>query len=356
MWTRFNLVFAGALIAVLAVISTLVLLADPIGVSPLALVQSKSGYALKNRRFLAQQVIRHGGFDSFLVGTSTIHSIDPAWADDAFGGHFANVAIHGATPYETSRVLALIGRNVPDLRRIVLGIDGNAWCDPSPSRYNPKAAFPEALYDDSRLDDFAVLLNPKMVHAALRQLGIDLGFGHAAVPADAYRNEFSKRRWKAFKPSVQACTAACGNASTPGNDGVQPVANMDDGARFPALALLDAGLAALSEGATPLAVIMPAHVSHLPNTPIERARRERCKRRIAEAVSRYGGFTVDFALVSSWTAADDAFWDEMHFRSAIAEALLPRLKQAIERQRDAEDGVYRFRGGPAPRARAMAVP
>ncbi|MGZ8416154.1 MAG: hypothetical protein ACXWVQ_04070, partial [Methyloceanibacter sp.] len=98
MWKRFLRAFAITGAAALALAVTLILLVDPLGVSPVAAFEPKPGYALKDRRFLAQQMIRNGQFDSFLVGSSTIHSVDPDWAEGAFGGEFANLAIHGATP------------------------------------------------------------------------------------------------------------------------------------------------------------------------------------------------------------------------------------------------------------------
>src|SRR5450755_2437195 len=110
MWRRFLWAFAISGAVFLTLCLGLILLVDPIGVSPIALATPKSGYAFKDRRFLAQQVIRIGQFDSYLVGSSTLHSVDPEWANAAFGGRFANVAIHGATLYELRRVVELAGR------------------------------------------------------------------------------------------------------------------------------------------------------------------------------------------------------------------------------------------------------
>jgi hypothetical protein len=140
MWQRFLRAFGIVYVATLGSAILLLLLVDPLSVSPVALVMPKHGYALKDRRFLAPQVIRSGQFDSFLVGSSTIHSVDPAWAEAAFGGRFANIAIHGVTPYELTRVLGLVGSSVPGLRRLILGLDADQWCDVrSAQRYHVKA-------------------------------------------------------------------------------------------------------------------------------------------------------------------------------------------------------------------------
>jgi hypothetical protein len=148
MWKRFLRAFAITGVAALALVIVLVLLVDPLGVSPVGLFEPKAGFALKDRRFLVQQLIRSGQFDSFLLGSSTIHSVDPNWAKAAFGGSFANLSIHGATPHELARVLEAVARSRPRLRTIVLGLDGGRWCGAKPPEtYHPRAVFPESLYD-----------------------------------------------------------------------------------------------------------------------------------------------------------------------------------------------------------------
>ena len=97
MWKRFLRAFAITGAAALALVIALVLLVDPLGVSPVALFESQS-------RLLADGIAASSfsissaasSFDSFLVGSSTIHSVDPDWAETAFGGAFANLSIHGA--------------------------------------------------------------------------------------------------------------------------------------------------------------------------------------------------------------------------------------------------------------------
>ena len=187
MWRRFLWAFAITAASALVLCLLLILLVDPIGISPIALGTPKSGYALKDRRFLAQEVIRSGDFDSFLVGSSTLHSVDPDWADAAFGGRFANVSIHGATLYELRRVIELAGRRVPDLKRVVLGIDVKRWC-----RAEPRAAIAarpcsrNGSMTRSRLDDFEALFDIKMLNTAHGPAGRQSRLRRPAVPANGY--------------------------------------------------------------------------------------------------------------------------------------------------------------------------
>ena len=102
MWKRFLRAFAITGAAALALTLALILLVDPLGVSPVAMVRDvgDSGLAVGDRRFVLPRIVRSKSFDSFLVGSSTVHSVDPHWAEEAFGGTFANVAMHGGTPHE----------------------------------------------------------------------------------------------------------------------------------------------------------------------------------------------------------------------------------------------------------------
>src|SRR4029078_2140786 len=94
MSSRFLWAFGLTALTGLAGCLLLILLGDPLGVSPIGFL-SKPGYPLSARRFVAPQIIASGDFDSFLVGTSTIHHVDPATANSALGGRFATAGIPG---------------------------------------------------------------------------------------------------------------------------------------------------------------------------------------------------------------------------------------------------------------------
>jgi hypothetical protein len=352
MWQRFLRAFAITAAAALALSLTAILLVDPLGVSPIAVVAPKSGYALKDRRFLAQQLIRSGQFDSFLVGSSTIHSIDPHWAEEAFGGEFANLAIHGVTPHELTRVLDMIGKSTPRLRTVVLGLDAARWCSATaPARYHPQAVFPESLYDGDRFDDFAALLNLKVLDASLKQLAVDLKIEAPQTEADGYRNELDDARWKPFKPGRDTCQLACDEAPAStigGGDGTR--SGKSGQHHFPALRLLEQALSSLPADTKLIVVLMPPYASKLPDTAGQHADLDLCKRRIAALASDSHGYAIDFDIASPWTLNAKNYWDANHFRTAIAKAFIRRIEEAMERRRDAEDGVYRYLAGPSPPA------
>jgi hypothetical protein len=114
---------------------------------------------------------------------------------------------------------------------------------------------------------------------------------------------------------------------------------------YPGHGLLEQALASLPSSTQIIVVLMPPHISLLPHDDDGRASLDQCKRHLAGLVSRNTGFIVDFDIDSPWTRKAENYWDDSHFRMSIAKALMPRVKEAVERRRDAEDGVYRTQTG-----------
>ncbi|MGH6802246.1 MAG: hypothetical protein ACREC3_02625 [Methyloceanibacter sp.] len=176
-----------------------------------------------------------------------------------------------------------------------------------------------------------------MLEVALRQLAVDLKLRSAPVPADGYRNELDEAKWRPFKPGPG--TAVISAEDTESTNGPER--------SFPALLLLEQALRSLPEDAEIIAVLMPSHVSKMPSDEEDRAELKLCKQRIAALAGNEHGDAVDFDIPSSWTTNAQNYWDRSHFRMVIARALMQRLKEAVERRRDAADGVYRFLALPA---------
>jgi hypothetical protein len=329
MWSRFLWAFGLTALTGLAGCLLLILLVDPLGVSPIGVI-SKPGYAVSDRRFVAPQIIASGDFDSFLVGTSTIHHVDPATANSALGGRFATVAIHGGTPYELTKMMQLIGRNAPHAKRIY-------------AQYNPKVLFPDWLYDESRVNDFQGLLNLKMVGYSVRQFKIAAGWRAPLIPATGYSNSLVDSRWSLSTARKNLYKKHKKDAAAHGLDDADEAADTEGMHDHPDLVSLDRALTALPAQADVILVVMPSHFTALLNK--DRSDIERCKREIAALVDKRHGTMIDFRIDSAWTRNDENFFDENHFRVGLAEALIKRVKQAMDQKQDAEDGVYRMLAG-----------
>ena len=342
MWQRFLLSFSIVALVAICGPYLFVLAVDPLGVSPLRVV-SPEHYVRTNRRFIVPQIIRGGRYDSFLVGTSTINPIDPAWAERAFGGRFANVAIHGGTPYELSRVVRLIAAQGATTKRVILGFD-IGWCSPGPlSRYHPEATFPDWLYDDDRLQHLAHLLNWKTVQLSERKVKVAMGRARPAFPPNGFKNELPpETRYDLAK--ARATIHAAGTVTTIAAAGKTAAGPADTG-DWPALELLRQALAALPADVAVIGAMMPSHVAVQPvNGSPAATRLEDCKQRISGIVGPRGGPLVDFMLPSPWTRDDASYWDGVHFRTSVAAVFMARLVEALGRSRAADDGVYRLVG------------
>ena len=161
----------------------------------------------------------------------------------------------------------------------------------------------------------------------------------------------TRRNGSRSGPATDACKLAC-EEKVPATDRGATAAIGTPQHSFPALRLLEEAIASLPTGAKLIVVMMPPHISAQPDTAAERADLDLCKQRIAALATSRSGYTIDFDIASAWTRNADNYWDASHFRTAIAKDFVRRVKEAIERRRDAEDGVYRYSAGPNPNRRS----
>jgi hypothetical protein len=327
-WRKFLWPFALTFAAGLAIPFSLVLLADPYGVSPVRIV-SPEVVIPTQRRFIVADIIRSGRYDSFIVGTSTVNSINPAWLEAAFGGRFANVAVHGATAYEQMRVLDLVLRQKPAPRMVIMGFD-DIWCSTNElERYHPQSQFPEWLFDDARLGHFTHLLNWRAVELARRKLEIAWQPSSRRVAANGFYDDLPPDATWSLEKAMPRLAADARQAAARLNSSVSVPAV------FPAVSLLKQSLSRTTESTRLLGVLMPAY---LPQGE-SRTAPDACKTAIAGVLRERGGTTLDFMLPSAWTTNASNFWDRLHFRQAIAKVLPGRWREGLE-NRPSEDGLY----------------
>jgi hypothetical protein len=352
MWKRFLLPFAITATAALALAFALIMLVDPLGVFPGGLDGDAAGpgFALNDRRFAAPVIVRSEDYDSFILGTSTMHSVDPQWAEDAFGGSFANVTLHGGTPFEITEMIRLIAHSVAHPRRLILGIDTKRWCSANGhAQRRTEVVFPDWLYDENRVNDLPALLNMKTVEAAYEQLEVEIGVEPPRLPPDGYRNELLDSNWSAAKAreKIHGSKGVALAALDPYGPEDLAVDDVPD-RKFPDIEMLKQAAAELPAGTELILAITPSNVAaFLDDSAEERENVEQCKRSLASEILHPKVTVIDFRIPSVWTRNDDNYWDQGHIRVGLAHDLVRRLKEAVERRRDAADGVYRYLAGPA---------
>ena len=114
-WTRWTAWFLGAALATLLALWGFVAVLDPFG------LRVSAGQAPRpimdiNQRYMYLQLVRSGGFDSAVLGTSTMRLLDPAILSQGLGGRFANLAMNAATPLEQLQMAGLLPTRSPRRR------------------------------------------------------------------------------------------------------------------------------------------------------------------------------------------------------------------------------------------------
>lgn len=298
-----------------------------------------------NQRFMYPQIARSGAYDAAVIGTSTARLIDPRQLDRAFGARFANLAINAATPYEQTQLARLFLHGAQP-RAVLFALDAT-WCDPDADRRLTFRPFPPWLYAQHAPFAFLQQVNWRSLGIAGAVALHRLGLARARIRGDGFavftppEASYDARRAAAH---IRSGVTALDDPDAARE--AEPRATRSDGA-MPALAWLDALLAATPAGTLKLVAFMPVNVAAQPRPGTDRAGREAaCKRRVAEIGRERGASVVDFRIPSTVTSDDTNYWDALHYRLPIAARIVAGLKAAASGGRDDPDGFYRVLAHP----------
>jgi hypothetical protein len=91
--------------------------------------------------------------------------------------------------------------------------------------------------------------------------------------------------------------------------------------------LLAGVLEGLPSGIRTIIVFMPVHVARLTDEKrIDRARLADCKAAVGDMMAARDGLVLDAAWANAWAAADENFWDSVHFHDNVADQLIDAIK------------------------------
>ena len=312
-WRRFVRLFMTAFGVALALGCAFILLIDPYGVVPFSLPIERP-LVEGQQRLAYARVIRSGRFDSLIVGSSTVRSLDPRVLNEPFGARFANLSIVGGRAGEQFILVDFFVRKVGAPKVLIVGLDF-FWCDPgAEQRGFLEPGFPEWLYDDNPWNDYLNIFNNNTLEAAGRIVGAHLGLynrqyredGHAVVtPPDAQYD--LQRARKALAEARQAALPW-----------LQAADGREKDQRFTALDLLDRMLARAPSSRKVL-VHLPLHISTQGTAgSISNAILGECKARIVEIAQKHGAQVMDWLIESPITTDDSNYWDSTHFRIGVA--------------------------------------
>jgi hypothetical protein len=291
-----------------------------------------------NQRFMYPQVVRSGRYDAAIFGTSTVRLLDPRKLGGALGGRFANLGLNAGTPWEQMQLADLFLRHVPDPKVLIFGLD-RTWCEQDADRKQLTfRAFPPWLYDDSRLNDYAELLNLTSLEIAGRLALHHLGLMPERIRGDGFEVFVPD---EALYDLARARSHLYRERAAPPGEVVRLTAQERAALRFPALEWLDAILARVPASTSVILTTMPIHVaSQASSGTREFALEAECKARVAALGRRHGAAALDFRLPSPVTTEDSNYWDPLHYRVGIADRIVAALA-AARSGREAPDGFYR---------------
>ncbi|WP_188972353.1 hypothetical protein [Neoroseomonas lacus] len=320
-WRRFFLRAVATAALGCAVVYGFVVLVDPWGVLPFHIPAERPPIST-NARFAFAGLARSQSFDAAIIGTSTSRMLRPAALNEAFEARFANLAMNAATAYEQSRLFEVFLRAHPTPRAVVIGLD-HVWCDAGPlQRYTPRD-FPESFYEASPWPALREMLSFYAVQEAGRQFAVLTGLMRPRYGRDGYT------RFLPPEDRYDAARAATHLPPLP-PETHRHIETAPTDLPLPPMALLDRMVTATPAPTTLVLVFMPRWLGSqgAPGSG-SAAVTEACKRQVvAMARARPGTVVLDYWRASPITREPTNYWDEMHYRDAIAERIEAPLSRA----------------------------
>ncbi len=299
-----------------------------------------------NQRFQYPSVARSGRYDSLVMGTSTARLLKPAAFEAILGGRFANLAMNAGTAWEQTQLVELFVRHTPRPHALVAVLD-YPWCVPDADRARVTfRGFPEWMYDTDPWNDLFYTFNSRAVEISVRRLWAAVSGRKPRLPDNGYQI-FTPPESAYDRAKVKFKLYGTGPARPP-SPVVPPVsvtAAQREAWRFPALPWLEQLITA-GRWRHAVVVFAPVHVTAQP-TPgsLHEQKEAECKRRVARIGARHAVPVIDFRIRSSLTAADDNFWDPLHFRIGIATRITDGIATALQTREHDHRGDWRILSG-----------
>lgn len=330
MWANFAKRLVMAALMTSFVLYALVLLVDPYDNVPFSLPLERAPIT-QNQRYSYPALARKTGFDSLVVGTSSIRLLRPDRLNQLLGARFVNLAMNSGTPYEQLQIASLFVRHHPSPRFVIIGVDQGTYCHNGEVARFTKRPFPPWMYDENPWNDLLYLFNFSALEEGIRQLEFQMGVREPKYGFDGYKNflppqsaydqdKVRKTLYGNTKPTVHPPRTPSARISVKERDS-WPMAGLEP---------LRELLRKLPSETRAVLLFPPYHQTILPTPGTRRAARlDECKRRVAALAEPAGALVLDMMFRSAITLDDGHYWDAGHYTVPVADRLMPAIARAV---------------------------
>ena len=334
-WKRFFLTASGTAALVTLAIYLFVVTIDPWGGLPLSPPLPRLAVTTASRYSLPM-LARDPRFDSAVIGTSTMIQLRPDRLNPLFGAHFVNLSILAATAHEQVRMLQVFLHAHPTPRFLLIGLDVR-WCDPSPQIRYTTYHFPEWLYEPTRWAGYLRMFNFYAVQESGSQLWAILGLKPPRYGLD--NNMYFYAADQQYDAARAHANIVAGGTAPGPLDPTAPPAEFV----YTTHERLALALAEIPEQTRTILIFVPFVLPYqgAEGSP-SRAYWAECKRRVTDMVRTMQNVViVDFMISSPITSDETNYFDELHYRPAVADEVAADLARAAAGIAS-PDGHYRL--------------
>lgn len=316
-WQRFLVTFWAAAILVGAALLAFVVIVDPYDTGRFTPLHAY-GMPQNAPRLVVASLARNPALDGAIVGNSTIQMLAPRRLDALTGEKLAQLSVPGVGPVEEIAILAWFRREHPAPKTIVVGLDYGSWCGRGfvLSRAHILNPFPFWLFG-SNADYLAKILSFRTIGDSFARINMWRG---KAQPVNPLRvDDYDLGR--TFDLAV--VRARLVNAEQMADHAEAPIMDANNGAPpGAALDFLQTALERFPPTTHKILVFTPAFAGTMPRSGEWADNIAICKRRGKAIVASLPNTTlIDFLRKAPMTEDDANFWDGIHYRRPVAEAI-----------------------------------
>ncbi|WP_232629974.1 hypothetical protein [Methylobacterium sp. Leaf118] len=326
-WAGFARLFVRAVVSLLVGYLALAFAVDPYD-SGRSTLLSAGAVRPQGPRTAAALRGRDPAFEGAVLGNSHIQLIEPARLTAATGIPFVQLSIPAIGPSEQLALMGWFVRNHPRPQAMILSLD-DYWCTDDPTLPNDKP-FPFWLYSHDPFAYARGLLRWPVAQEVVGRIGWLLGARRRQAQADG---------WWDYEPDYRYLESLDGERfratrETPAPEEATPGRA---GPGFPAAERLGEALAALPEALALVAVLPPIYAVGRARPGSPRAQAEAaCRSALEKALRRHGRSTLVDGRRERPALHDPAlFFDQTHYRLALARSLADEIADAVLRLRAA---------------------